>query len=184
MEFNNHIPLRVAAFIRRGSEQTECSAKSAAAHDRLRAMERKWRNLVGEARYDIPEFLWEFVDWRMPTEWHIRERSFVTIDTHRFPVVLPGFLPVYVYYRTAGYNYWEFDKFQIDCSGQVATSKKYKDLAIMLALASEKNPRRQKVVIEEIPGEMTDDTVLKPWAINWQSEMTGEELDYTGYGIA
>jgi hypothetical protein len=182
---------RVAAFIRKGTnkpDQSTQAVKIAAAFDCMRARERKWRNLVNEAKFDIPDFFWEYVDWKMPAEWSVRDQFFVKIQKYKFYVRLPGFLPVAVHYENV-YNAWEFSSFEVDCAGQVVSSNKYHDLACMLALAGEKSPKRNKVAIEEISGEMTDGTVLKPLKLPVHipfevDENTSPEIDWTGYGLA
>ncbi len=123
------------------------------AHDRHRAITRKWRNLVGEARYDIYEDLWPYIDWSMP-DW---EKDFYKINLYTFVLRLPGFLPIGITYKTLAYSEWNFHKYEMWIGTSHIATSRYYELPLFMAIAAEmgNKPKKQKVIIEEIESTLT-----------------------------
>lgn len=137
--------------------------------EQFRVLARKWRNLLGEARFDIPTCLYPYVDWEMPKEWESYRRRPSTIRRHEFVIRIPGFTPIAVIYKQfANSADWYFDKFEIlaVCSTeQRVHSSRYNDLPLFLALARElSRPKKQNVKVEEIEGGLTDNANLIKFA--------------------
>lgn len=153
-EFDADIPARIIALVEKGrscEKHGPKTPKEDALFEQHRAMQRKWRQLLGEAKYDIPEDLWRFINWSMPETWYKPNRGYTNVNSHKFVLQLPGFLPINVIYKTWASTEWAFNKFEIDVPGGYTSSAKYHDLPFFLALAHRgQKPRRNKVKIEEI----------------------------------
>ena len=119
-------------------------------HRRPRA--RKWRNLCGEARFDIPDCLWQYMDWQMPAKWN-ETNEFYKIKSHDFVIQIPELLPLVVRYKeTTHGGDMQFHVYEITTpSGDVVVGKKQEEFAFFVSLCYElKCPHRRPVRIEEI----------------------------------
>jgi len=128
--------------------------------ERLRVLFRKWRNLKGEARFDIPDCLHPYIDWAMPDDWNDYRYPHM-IRRHEFVINLPGFAPVAVVYKYL--SDWHFSEFLIvvKSTKQRVSSSKYDDLPLFLAIAREMyRPHKQDVKFEEIEGGLADNAKL------------------------
>ncbi len=128
-----------------------------------RLMSRKWRNVVGEARFDIPRALWEYVDWTMPLEWHNTDKLY-QIKSHPFVIRVPKILPMAVSYReyTNG-NDWYFQSYEIlTPAGDLLVSKKQEEFYYFLHMCYELvKPHRRPVKIESVPFKELADGAVK-----------------------
>jgi hypothetical protein len=128
-------------------------------YERIRMLARKWRNLVQEARFDIPTCLHPYINWLMPEYWTTYHRP-SKISDYEFRIELPEFAAVHVGYKVF-MGEWQFQQFDIVEGGTPVSSTRYNDLPLFLALARElKRPKKQQVKIEEIEGGLADNVKL------------------------
>lgn len=160
--------------------------------ERQRYLCRSWRNLVGEARFDIPRCLYEYINWEMPMEWEQWYRPPVPW-VHDFTINIPRFKPISVVYKRVNSD-WIFDRFEIICTLHTITSTKYMDLPLFLAMAKESNrPTKRKVEIEEVNGGLAENAnlikiqeknrTMIDW-INPDCDMDFDPTTYPGCGTA
>lgn len=126
-----------------------------------RVLSRKWRNLTGECRFDIPQILWEYVDWTMPLIW---QNDFYKIKSHAFIIKIPNILPLAIFYREyQNGNDWFFQSYEIITpSGDLIISKRQEELNYFLHICYELvKPHKRKVIIEALPYKELDDGAIR-----------------------
>jgi hypothetical protein len=144
------LPSEVEALITKGYARKIVTYDSDSYRNRL--FHRKWRNLLGEAKYDIPEALWRYTDWSVPPIWYEAGKLY-QIKSHDFVIQIPNLLPLSVCYREyQGGNDWYFHAYTIvPPVGPILTTKKQDDFEYFLSLCYELVfPHRHPVKIEEL----------------------------------
>lgn len=180
----NTIPDAIKQLIAQGShyKNFEPNWEIRTSFERHKTKIRKWRNLVGEAKFDLQKEFWPFINWNMPEYWN-ESSNFYRIVRHIFKIKLPEIIPIDVHYRLIGNCEWSFERFEIRRDEQmpIVSSGKYYDFPVVLALAYNlSKPRRRNVIIEEIPGELNENAKLR----KFKDILTEEEWDrlYGGMG--
>jgi hypothetical protein len=145
---------------------------------KIRALKRKWRNLVGEAKFDLPTCLHEYINWTIPANWEM----YSTINNHDFLIKIPNFETISVTYRVMGISDWQFARFELLIPGQTAISTNYNDLPFFLSMAYRiKKPVKTKVVIEEIEGGLAENVKLIQVSDVPRFRAMSEEEMWAGY---
>jgi hypothetical protein len=119
--------------------------------DRKRRAIRSWKVVFNEARMDISEDIWPFINWQQPDNF--------SDDTkiHKFSIVVPGYLEFFAVYRCLGYLDWHWHSW-VYGEKPVYTFKDIEDLALVFA-STNTLKRKSKVEIKEISnGKLEEDT--------------------------
>src|ERR1700690_1735692 len=74
-----------------------------------RTPQRKWRQLTGEVRYDVPGCLWKFINFNIPSDWAL---ICYKITHFTFEIKILNFVPVMIVYKTIGFSEWMFHKYE------------------------------------------------------------------------
>jgi hypothetical protein len=176
------IPLSVRTLLRRGYrhkvEPPDISSEERELCESRRILARRWRNLIGELKYDLPRDLWNFIDMRMPKDWHkLRDEKgrFIRFKYHDFYIKLPDFATIGLEYKNfSNTNDWYFARFEIVAkNGQSVSSDKYEDLPLFLAIAHELGkPAKYQTKIEEIQcgGSLADNARSQPVFYNYHPD--------------
>ena len=122
--------------------------------DRKRQAERSWRMLFHEARTDISEDIWPFINWERPKFFDEKVR------VHKFLIAVPGYVEFFAVYRAMSLDWhwiaWEYgDK---PCH----QFRDMEDLSLVFAMTKAEADgimgQKSKVEIEEITnGKLEDD---------------------------
>ncbi len=173
----NNLPEDVRKFVECGYDRmkTPWTNSNREEFEIYRIIHRKWRNLVAEAKFDIPTFLHRYIKFVMPETW--KELKPYKINNHDFVLKISGFLPVSINYKSFGSADWYFSKFFI--GEKKVISGQYNDLSLILAMAHEL-PQKKEVTIEEIEGSLEDNAKLHK-AIMGKNVLTEEDFA-TNYG--
>lgn len=118
---------------------------------KYRNTERAWRNLVNEAKFDIPLVLHNYIDFIKPRNWSVTR-------FYEFYIKIPNFLPIIVAYQICGNSSWIFFQYELIKGSKIIISKEYFDLARFVLYASN---LRMEVEIEEISGKILDNVKME-----------------------
>jgi hypothetical protein len=148
----------IAKLIERGSERLASKEpiERNEQFEQARVIARRWRNLIGEAKFDIPKCLHRYINWLMPESWT------GIINYYDFIIEIPDFAKIHIAYKRYPHiAEWYFYQFLIFEPSVLTRSSDYHDLPLLLAIASEaKRPKKCKVEIEEIEGSLADNANL------------------------
>lgn len=81
---------------------------------KAKVIDRKWRNLVGEIKLDLPEFLHEYINFPSKQSWEALE----IIDINKikklgFEIIIPELPKIIANYKECHNGDWSFDFFEI-----------------------------------------------------------------------
>lgn len=114
-------------------------------NDKRRNIARAWRNLVGEAKYDMSEDVWQFINWERPDSFTNQTKL------HNFVIVIPGYAEFHgiytCHYEKGAIPGWRFGRWEFGEHGS-HVFKNLEDLPLVLAMT--KMNDKSKVQIEEI----------------------------------